>query len=112
MSLEKSNYGILILKQVLQIFPLSIGMRIKFLRSNLLISHSFFYQQDKKYLIFTCSKQFKGVIVETHEQTQEKNFIPRLGAPILNLTISDDDSLYAIALVDNSIKIIKSVLSL
>ena len=50
----------------------------------------------------------EGVIVLWQEATNKKTFLPRLESPILNITISEDCSMYAVHLLDNSVKVFQA----
>jgi len=50
----------------------------------------------------------EGVLVLWYEATKKKNFLPRLGSPILSAAIKEDSSLYAVKLLDNSVKVIQA----
>jgi len=50
----------------------------------------------------------EGVIVLWQEATNKKTFLPRLEAPILNVIISADCSMYGVRLLDNSVKVFQA----
>jgi NET1-associated nuclear protein 1 (U3 small nucleolar RNA-associated protein 17) len=63
------------------------------------------FDRDGTYMI---SGGKEGVLVIWQLGTGSKRFLPRLGSPIIALSISTDHTLYAISLEDNSIRIINS----
>lgn len=48
----------------------------------------------------------ESVLVVWHLQSRQKSFLPRLGAEIGSLQLSPDGQLYAVGLVDNSVKVV------
>lgn len=57
---------------------------------------------------FLLSGGKEAVVVLWHQVTQQNSFISRVGNQIINLSTSEDGSLIAISMVDNSVKIVKS----
>ena len=57
---------------------------------------------------FLLSGGKEAVVVLWHQITQQNSFISRVGNHIINISTSQDGSLIAIAMVDNSVKIVKS----
>jgi NET1-associated nuclear protein 1 (U3 small nucleolar RNA-associated protein 17) len=63
------------------------------------------FSQDGSYMI---SGGEEAVLVIWQLATGHKQFLPRLGGTINTLSISDDQSLYAMSLADNSVHVISS----
>lgn len=57
---------------------------------------------------FLLSGGKEAVVVMWHQITQQNSFISRVGNQIVNLSTSNDGSLIAISMIDNSIKVIKA----
>ena len=57
---------------------------------------------------FLLSGGKEAVVVLWHQVTQKNSFISRVGNQILNLSTSEDGTLIAISMSDNSIKIVRS----
>ncbi|KAJ2726404.1 NET1-associated nuclear protein 1 [Coemansia sp. Benny D115] len=51
----------------------------------------------------------EGVFVMWHLGTEKRDFLPRLGAEIQNITISPNQMLYAVSLRDNTVRIISAM---
>ena len=57
---------------------------------------------------FLLSGGKEAVVVLWHQITQQNSFISRVGNHISNISTSQDGSLIAISMIDNSVKIVKS----
>ncbi|CAI2384232.1 unnamed protein product [Moneuplotes crassus] len=57
---------------------------------------------------FLLSGGKEAVLVLWHQVTQENSFVSRIGNQIVNLSTSDDGTLFAVSMSDNSIKIIRA----
>ena len=50
----------------------------------------------------------EAVVVQWHLETQNKSFISRVGAPIVNIGLSSPNmAYYSLTLADNSVKVIR-----
>ncbi|KAI8835527.1 quinon protein alcohol dehydrogenase-like superfamily [Chytridium lagenaria] len=68
--------------------------------------HGLHFSPDGVYLL---SGGEEAVLVIWQLATQHKQFLPRLGADVNAIGLSDDQSLYALTLGDNTIKIVSAV---
>ncbi|CAG8543297.1 9559_t:CDS:10 [Paraglomus brasilianum] len=51
----------------------------------------------------------EGVLVEWHIDSGQRRFVPRLGAEIKAISVSPDDTIYAVSLANNTVKLVASM---
>lgn len=71
----------------------------------------FFFVLLTDFCFFLCRRScFVGgqeaVLALWHLQTGKRRFLPRLGAPLAHVVVSSDDTVYAVALMDNCVKLV------
>ena len=49
------------------------------------------------------------MLVEWHIESGQRRFVPRLGAEIKAISVSPDDTIYAVSLTNNTVKLVASM---
>ena len=49
------------------------------------------------------------MLVEWHIDSGQRRFVPRLGAEIKAISVSPDDTIYAVSLANNTVKLVASM---